>query len=52
MVLAGGFLAQPGDVARVICWPLGISGSYDVVEAESSGDASGVTTTLLMEERE
>lgn len=51
MTVAGGFAAQPGDVVQVRYWPLDISGSYDVVEADSRGDAGGVTTTLVMEER-
>ena len=50
--LAGAFQAQPGDVVELNYPPLRLYGTYDVVEAESAGDGSGETTTLILEERE
>ena len=50
--LAGAFQAQPGDVAELYYAPLQLYGTYDVVEAESAGDGSGETTTLVLEEQE
>ncbi len=52
LTVAGAFAAQPGDVAWVTYPPLGLTGGYDVVEAESRGGSAGETTTLTLEERD
>lgn len=52
MTVAGAFAAQPGDVAWVTYPPLGLTGDYDVVEAESRGGGEGERTTLILEERD
>ena len=49
--LPGAFRSEPGDVIQLTYPPLELQGTYDVVEAESAGDASGTVTTVVMEER-
>ncbi len=50
VTLVGAFLASPGDRVKLSYAPLQLYGGYDVVEAECRGGASGVTTSLILEE--
>ena len=51
VVLSGPFSAQPGDIVDLSYEPLKLYGTYDVVEALTSGGDAGETTTLTLEER-
>ena len=51
LTLSGPFSAAPGDIVELSSEPLDLYGTYDVVEAVTSGGAGGETTILTMEER-
>ena len=48
--LPGALAAEPGDWVELSYGPLGLSGTYDVVSAESRGGPEGAATTIILEE--
>ena len=49
-LMPGALAAEPGDWVELSYGPLGLSGTYDVVSAESRGGPEGATTTIILEE--